>query len=213
MMPLLRMDCARSARRSGWKARRGCSGFGSMESMGTVCAEESGAGGAATACWRVGRSEPRPLPSALRGLSILFMVQDLFGQLDIALRAPRAGIISKDRLAETRCFRQANTSRNDGLEHLVAKKAGEVGGDLTGEVGAVVEHGQQDTFHCERMSKKVANSVDGIHQLGDSFQSEELALNRNQDGVGGDQRIQGEQIQRRRAVDQNEAVGFANPGN
>src|ERR1017187_2130088 len=89
-----------------------------MEWIGTVCAAGSVTGpvGAGTGCGRVGSSVPRPLPSALRGWSGLFMVQNLFRQLDVAFRAPRAGVIRQDWLAEARRFRQPYAPWNDGLD-------------------------------------------------------------------------------------------------
>src|SRR5688572_19081482 len=107
MMPLDLIDCASSASLSAWKTRRGCSGLGSIESIGTVRAADSsaGCGAAGEAVLRGGRSEPRPLPSTLREVSVLLMVQDLLGKLDITFRALRAGVIGQNRLPEAGGFR------------------------------------------------------------------------------------------------------------
>ena len=47
-------------------------------------------------------------------------------------------------------FGEADVARDGGLEELVAEEAAEVVGDLLGEVGAVVVHGEQDAFEGER---------------------------------------------------------------
>jgi hypothetical protein len=59
------------------------------------------------------------------------------------------------------------------------------------------------------MLERIAYAVDCVHELRDSLEGEELALNGHQDRVGRDQRVEREQIQGRRAIDQNEAVLFA----
>src|SRR6185369_15112947 len=95
------MDCASSSRRSFWKTRRGWRGLASMASIGTVRSAAStatGAGGGA--CVRLPSSVFMPLPSALRGFSVLFMVEDLFGESNVAFGAAGTGVIAQDRLTE-----------------------------------------------------------------------------------------------------------------
>src|SRR5690349_13381570 len=105
------MDWANSSKRSLWKARRGCKGFGSTESIPMWIAFSSRVGGGVVG-GRVGMREPSPLPSALRGFSSLFMVQNLFGEFDIAFGSPGTRIIPQNRFTEARRFRQANATRN-----------------------------------------------------------------------------------------------------
>src|SRR3954467_4836272 len=114
--------------------RRGWSGFGSIESMGTEraasvgCAGAIGAGGGA---WvRAERSALSPLPSTLRGFSVLFMVEDLLRELNVAFGAFRTRVVAKDRFAEARRFRQADAAGNHGREDLVAEELLEVTGNL-----------------------------------------------------------------------------------
>src|ERR1017187_1151174 len=59
------------------------------------------------------------------------------------------------------------------------------------------------------MAEGVADAVNGVHQLGNPFQSEEFALDGHQYGVGGDEGVQGEQVQGGRAVDEDKAVILA----
>ena len=56
------------------------------------------------------------------------------------------------------------------------------------------------------MLERIAYAVDCVHELRDSLQGEELALNGHQDRVGRDEGVEREQIQGWRAIDQDEAV-------
>src|ERR1035438_4072303 len=219
MIPLARIDWASSSNRLSSKTRRGCSGFGSMASTGRWSADSCGSHGsgdgmgAGCGMWvRVGRSAPIPLPSARRGCSDLLMVEDLFGESDIAFRPLGSGVIGQDGFAETGRFGQANAAGDDGAEDLVFEELAQVGGHLARKVGPVVVHGQEDAFDGERMLEAFANPVDGVHELRDAFQGEELALDGDQDRIGGDERIEGEQVEGRGTIYQDEAVGVADPG-
>src|SRR5947207_3031262 len=118
-MPLARMDWASSSRRSRENMRRGWSGLGSIRSTSRNCASSgtildsaavgvaAGAGGGGA--WvRLARRALRPLPSTLRGFSALFMIQNLFCELNVAFGAFGAGVVAEDRFAEAGGFREAN---------------------------------------------------------------------------------------------------------
>jgi hypothetical protein len=169
-----------------------------------------GGGGGCEASGRVGSRAPMPLPSALRELSILFMIQNFFCQLDIALGAAGSGIVCQDGFAETRGFREPDTAGNDRFEDLLAKETGEIGSDLPGQVRAVIVHRQQDAFNFERVVERSSNALNGIHQLRNAFQRKKLALDRHDDGVGSEKGVESEEVQRGRAVDKNEAIIVAN---
>src|SRR5260370_25907288 len=125
IIPLARMDCASSARRSSWKTRRGCSGLGCMSSVAMFSEDSRGSAGvwgtgAGGGVWvRVGSSAPIPLPSALRGCSVLFMVEDLFGQFNIAFVPLGSGVIDQHDIAEAMRFGQADAAGNDGAEDFL----------------------------------------------------------------------------------------------
>src|ERR1039457_3466113 len=219
IIPLARIDWASSSNRLSSKSLRGCSGFGWMASTGIWSADSCGSHGAGdgmgAGCWmwvRVGSSAPIPLPSARRGCSDLLMVENLFGESNIAFRPLGSGVIGQDGFAETGRFGQANAAGDDGAEDLVLEELAQVGGHLAGEVGPVVVHGEEDAFDGEGVLEAFANPVDGVHEFRYSFQGEEFALDGDQDGMGGDQRIEGEQVESWGAIDQNEAVGVADLG-
>ena len=60
------------------------------------------------------------------------------------------------------------------------------------------------------MLEGVANSVNGIHELGNAFEGEELALDRDEDGIGGNEGIESKEIEGGRAVDQDEVELVSN---
>src|SRR5208283_354671 len=132
------------------------------------------------------RRAPRPLPSALRGFSVLFMVQDLFRQPDVALGALGARVVSENGLAETGRFGQANAAGDDSGKDLIREKLSKIIGDLACQVRAVVIHGEEYALYLQRMLEGVANSIDSIHELGNTFKSEKLALDGNEDRIGRD---------------------------
>src|ERR1035437_7563485 len=122
------------------------------------------------------------------------MVQDRFRQFDVALRPPCPRFITKNRLAKTGRLSQPYAARDNGLEHLVAEKLPQIRSHLTREIGSVVVHGEKDAFHLEGMLKRIAYAIDCVHELRDSLQGEELALNGHQDRVGRDKRVERELI-------------------
>src|ERR1017187_5267281 len=186
-------------------------GMSSVDSCGSHGSGD-GTGGGIWMWVRVGSSAPIPLPSALRAGSDLLMVEDLFGELDVAFRALGSGVVGQDGSAEAGRFGQPYAARDDGPEDLVLEELAQVGGHLAGEVGPVVVHGEEDAFDGERVLESFANPVDGVHQFRHSFQCEEFALDGDQYGIGGDEGIEGEQVEGRGTIDQDEVVGVADPG-
>ena len=151
---------------------------------------------------RAGIRALMPLPSALR-VSGLLMVEDLFCELDVALRAFRAWIIGENRLTETGRFGQANTAGDYGFEDLLSEKLFKVGCNLPRQVCSVVEHGQDNSLNFEGVPETVPDPVDGVHELRDTLEGKKLALNRHDNRIGRDESIEGKKIQRGWAVDQN----------
>src|ERR1019366_5157108 len=96
------------------------------DSRGSAGAGSTGAGN--WVGFRVGRSAPIPLPSALRGCSDLLMVEDLFGEFDIAFRPLGSGVICQDGFAETGRFGQTYAAGDDGPEYFIFEEIAEIGG-------------------------------------------------------------------------------------
>ncbi len=67
-------------------------------------------------------------------------------------------------------------------------------------------HGQYDPFDLQAWVGRAAHQRDGAHQLPQPFQRIIFALDRDQQCVGGRQRVDGQQAERRRAIDQKKIV-------
>jgi len=100
----------------------------------------------------------------------------------------------------TWCFGQPDVPWNDGREYLRAEEASQVGGNLARKRGALVVHGEQDTFYAQRRIQRAANPHQRVEQLGDAFERVVLALDRDEDSVTRDQSVQSEKVQCGRAV-------------
>ena len=107
-------------------------------------------------------------------------------------------------------FGEADTAGDYGFEDLGAEELAKVGRDLSGQVGAFVVHGEENALNGERVVEGIANAVYGVHESGNAFKGEELALNGDEDGIGCDEGVQGQEIEGGGAVDQNELVLVAN---
>lgn len=86
------------------------------------------------------------------------------------------------------------------------EKLTQVSLNLACQVRPVVVHSEQDALNLQRLIERLLDSLDGIHELGDAFQSEELALDRHEDRIGSDQGIERQQIERWGAIDQDEVI-------
>ena len=69
-----------------------------------------------------------------------------------------------------------------------------------------VEHGEHDSLYGERRVVAALDPVDRGHQVGEPLERVVLALQRHDHAIGGDQRIEREQPQRRRAIDEHVLV-------
>jgi len=83
---------------------------------------------------------------------------------------------------------------------------------LLGEPGATVVHGEQDAPDAESRVEVRPHEVHVPQQLAQTFERVVLALDRDQQGVGRRERVDGQEPERRWAVDQDRVVGGADGG-
>ena len=119
------------------------------------------------------------------------------------------GIVDDGGLAVAGRFGESDVARDRRLAHEVAEEAAELGGNGLRQVGALVEHGEDDAFDGESGVELDPDAVDGVEQLGDAFEGEVLGLHRDEDGVGRDQGVEGEEVEGRRAVEDDELEAVA----
>lgn len=130
--------------------------------------------------------------------------------MNVGLGPTRAGIVGQDCFSETRRLGEADASRDDRLEDLAFEELAQIGLDLAGEVGAVVIHREENALDGEGGIKGFFEAIDGVHQLRDSFQRKEFALDRDQDTIGGGQGINGQEIEGGGAIDDDVVVVVPN---
>ena len=88
------------------------------------------------------------------------------------------------------------------LIDLVAHIGAHVRDHLAGKAVAGVVHGQHNAMNSEARVEGAANLLDRGQELRQALKREEFALQRDNDGVGGSERVDGEKVERRRTIDQ-----------
>ena len=109
---------------------------------------------------------------------------------------------SMHRHAVARRLAEPDVARDDGAKHFLLEELADVGRDLLPEIRPLVEHRQQHAFDVERRIERRAHAAHRADEIGEPFEREVLAVQRNQHGVGGDERVQRQQAERRRTVDE-----------
>ena len=87
---------------------------------------------------------------------------------------------------------QSNISWDDGVKHLLFEMAPDFLGHLMGEVVADVEHGEKNPFDLQPRIEGLFDQTDRLEQLSQAFEGIVFALQRNEDGMGGRQRVDGQ---------------------
>ena len=106
-------------------------------------------------------------------------------------------------------FAEPDVARDDGLEDLLLKELPHVTRDLLAKVRAFVVHREQHAVDIECGIQRAAHAFERGHQIGQTFEREVLAVQWDEDGVGGDQRVEGQQAEARRAVDEDAVEAVA----
>src|SRR6185369_950772 len=110
------------------------------------------------------------------------------------------------RLPVGRRFRYSYVARSYGVVDFIAHELTDIGNDLAGEIIARVVHRQHDAVDRESRIECGLYLLDCFQKLRQAFQSKELALQWNKYRIRGSHCIDGEKIERRRAVDKNIGV-------
>ena len=119
----------------------------------------------------------------MRPRLLALALDDLGGELDVGLAAGAVVVVEQDRLAVRGRLGDAHVARDHGLVDLGPEEGAHVRRDLLRQRRARVVHGQHDALDLEARIERGADLVDGLLELRDAFQREELALHRHQHGV------------------------------
>lgn len=132
--------------------------------------------------------------------------EEFGGKVDVGFGSTGAWIVDGDGLTVTGSFGEANVARDGGGEEFVFEEVAEICRDLLRQVGAIVDHGEDDTFEAEGGVEGLGDAVEGTDELGDAFEGEVFGLHGDKEAVGGDERIEGEEIEGGGAIEQDEGV-------
>lgn len=135
--------------------------------------------------------------------------QNFSPQLRICLGSARSWVIKRDWKSMAGSFGESDIAGNGSAKEFFPEEFLEVLRDLLRQIGAVVVHGEENAFETEIGVERLCDLVKGAHQLGDALQGEVFCLKRDEEAIGSDERIEGEEVERRRAVEQDEVVMVA----
>ncbi len=105
-------------------------------------------------------------------------------------------------------FRDSRVAGNHGVIDLGAKERANVLRDLPRKRCPLIVHGQHHALDLQARIERGLDLLDVLFQLRDTLESEELALHRHQHRVRRDHRVERQQIERRRAIDEDIGDGF-----
>ena len=114
----------------------------------------------------------------------------------------RPRVIRHDRLSEAGRLGHSNITGNDRVDHQVAEVRPHVGGHLIGQPGPAVVHREQHGTDDQPGVQVGLDHLDAAEQLGQPLEGVVLALDRDEHLASPDQRVQRQQAERRRAVDE-----------
>src|SRR5712692_9949201 len=161
MMPFSRIELTSPSMPP--KSVRGCRGLGWIRSVSSIRRPVSPFSRTGS-----GMRLLSPLPSAC-----LFMATDhLAGKVQVRIGSSGTDVVEHDRLAEAGRLPQPHVPRHDRPVDLLLEEGADVGDNLAGQVGPLVEHRQQDSLHLEPGIERGADPLERLDQLRDPFEGE-----------------------------------------
>ena len=133
-------------------------------------------------------------------------LDDLVREVEIGPRTLGFLVIGDGWLPVARRLGEAHIARDRGFIDLLAEELPHLFYDLLRQIRSLVEHGHHNALYLERRVNAAVAHLDRAHQIGDALERVVFTLDRNQHAVRGCERVDREQLQRRRAVDQNEII-------
>ena len=138
-----------------------------------------------------------------------FAREELARQREVGLGAARLDVVEDGGQAVARRFAEADVARDDGRVDAVLEERANVARHLLPEIRALVVHRHQHAGDVERRVERAAHAAQRGDEIGEPLEREVFAVERNQHGVGGDERVEREQPERRRRVDEDEVEAVA----
>ena len=130
----------------------------------------------------------------------------------MVLSTIRLGVVENDGKAMALTLAQLDVALDDGLEYQLLEVALHLIVNLVGKAKTTVVHGEQETFDLELGVELALDNLDGVEQLADTLKSKVFALYGDDDAVGCCERVDCDETQRWRAVDEDEVVFLTDGG-
>src|SRR5215470_8310208 len=128
--------------------------------------------------------------------------EHLAGEGQIRFRTSRFHVVQNHGHAVAGRFTQSHVPGNHRAEHFFFEKLPDIVRNLLTEIRSLVEHCQQHTFDVERRVERGSHTPHGSDKISEAFKCEIFTVQRNKHRVGRDQRVQSQEAERRRTVDQ-----------
>src|SRR5579859_6821559 len=208
--PCSRIDAASSWRVSSWKVMRGCSGFGMTFSTGSSLMEFGpfDARRLTMPCWASRSCWKMRVPASRNDLPLLVSIRHLLREVDEGLRRVRLRVVHRDRDAGGRRFADLHRLTDDGPEDLVVTEVAQRVEHVASEDRAAVVERRQHPEDLELRVQPLLHRLDDLEQRGHAFQRVVLGLHRDDHAIRSHERVQREQAERRRAVDEDVVVAL-----
>src|SRR2546425_4634662 len=208
--PCSRIEAPSSASVSSCQVIRGCEGFGTIFSRGmsrTAVGVRAASrlmipGCASDSCWKM--RSPASLNDFLCRLVV--STDHLLREVHEALCRIAPRFVHGDRHARGRRLADLHRLTDDRVEHLMVAEIPERVEHVASEDRAAVVEGRKKSVDLEVRIEARLDGLDDLEQSSDAFQRVILRLHRDDDPARGDEYVQGEEAERRRAVDEDVVI-------
>src|SRR6266508_230736 len=212
--PCSLMDAASSCSVSSCQVMRGCDGFGTTLSSGSsrtavgvrAASRLMMPGCASDSCWKI--RLPASRNDFLWDDGLLVSTDHLPRKIDKALGRVRARLVHVDGNAGRRCLADLHRLPDDRVEHLVVAELAQRVEHVAPEDRARVVKRRKKSEHSQLGVQPALYRLDDLEQRGDALECVVLRLDRDDHAVRRDERIEREEPERRRAVDENVRVAL-----
>src|SRR5688500_13537913 len=213
MTPCALIDRDSSSMRVSSMTVRGWKRFGRSRSMSISSARSGAAGTGVDATGASGISADNPRPRAGRFSAMVlfrwccgnrrsFARQELARQRDVRFGAAGFDVVENCRQSVTWCFAETNVARDHCGVDAIGEERANVARHLLAQIGALVVHRHQHPGDVEAWIECAAHPAQRRDEIGKTLECEVFAVERNQHGVGSNERVQRQKTKRRWGVDE-----------
>src|SRR5438132_3591051 len=210
--PCSRIEAASSCSVSSWKVIRGCSGFGTTFPTGSSLIEFGPfeARRLTMPCWASRSCSKMRVPASRNDLPPLLLVsiRHLLREVDERFRRVRLRVVHRDRDAGGRRFADPHRLTDDGPEDLVVAEVAERIEHVAAEDRAAVVEGGQHPEHLELRVQARLHGLDDLEERRHALQRVVLGLHRDDHSVRAHERVQREESERGRAIDEDVVIAL-----